>query len=213
MKTNIQRIALAGMVALAVGSPSDLRAADSADRAQETKAKIDAARAESAKIRTQVGVTLEELNRMQKDSVELRAQFELYAKELARMEEQARVTGERVSQMSEKGRAYFQAWEDSIKTISNQEIREQAEKRYAKRTQSYDKIVKAMTAARDQMKPFMSDLNDLKTLFDNELSRESVKSAGKLIKQANWHGADVVESLKDVETELDRVSAELAKYQ
>jgi hypothetical protein len=39
-----------------------------------------------------------------------------------------------------------------------------------------------------------------------------VKSAGKLIKQANWHGADVVESLKDVETELDRVSAELAKY-
>ena len=44
-------------------------------------------------------------------------------------------------------------------------------------------------------------------------ARESVKSASNLIKQANWHGEDVVESLKDVETELDRVSAELAKYE
>ena len=64
----------------------------------------------------------------------------------------------------------------------------------------------------DKLKPFLSDLNDVKKLLDSELSRESVKSAANLIKQANWHGEDVVESLKDVETELDRVSAELAKY-
>jgi chromosome segregation ATPase len=212
MKMNIQVTVLAALLAAALTPMSTRAAAESGERAQETKAKIDAARAESAKIRAQVALSLEELNRLQKSSVELRPQFEGYTRELAKMEDQARVTSERVTQMSEKGRAYFQSWEDSIKTITNKDIREQAEKRYAKRTQSYDKIVKAMTAARDQMKPFMSDLNDLKTLFDNELSRESVKSAGKLIKQANWHGADVVESLKDVETELDRVSAELAKY-
>src|SRR4030095_8058258 len=99
-----------------------------------------------------------------------------------------------------------------IKSISNAEIRDQAQKRYNKRVKSYNKIIKTMTEARDQTKPFLSDLNDVKKLLDSELSRESVKSAANLIKQANWHGEDVVESLKDVETELDRVSAELAKY-
>jgi len=34
--------------------------------------------------------------------------------------------------------------------------------------------------------------------------------ARSLIKQANWRGEDMVESLQDVETELDRVGAELA---
>ena len=129
------------------------------------------------------------------------------------MEEQAQVARNRVLSMAEKGQAYFQAWEDTIKSISNEDIREQAQKRYNKRVKSYNKIIKAMTDARDELMPFMSDLNDVKKLLDSELSRESVKSASNLIKQANWHGEDVVESLKDVETELDRVSAELAKYE
>ena len=53
----------------------------------------------------------------------------------------------------------------------------------------------------------------LQTMLNAELTRGSVKSTNKLTKQANWHGADVVDSLKDVETEIDRVSAELAKYE
>ena len=182
------------------------------EQAKETKAKIDAARAESAKIRNQIGLTLEELNRMQKPSVELRPQLDKYSAELVKMEEQANLAKERALSMSNKGQAYFQAWEDTIKSIANEDIRNQAQKRFDKRVKSYNKIVKAMTEARDELVPFMSDLNDLKKLFDSELSRDSVKSAKDLIKQANWHGEDVTDSLKDVESELDRVSAELAKY-
>ena len=213
MKTTFQRTTLAALLALALAPTPGARAAESAERAQETKARIDAARVESAKIRNQIGLTLEELNRLRKDSVELRTQFQIYARELGKMEEQAQVARNRVLQMSEKGQAYFAAWEETINSITNRDIREQAQKRYNKRVKSYNKIVKAMTDARDELVPFMSDLNDVKKLLDSELSRESVKSASNLIKQANWHGEDVVESLKDVETELDRVSAELAKYE
>lgn len=210
MKTTFQIAAVAALLALMPTSRA--LAAESGERAQQTKAKLDATRAEVAKIRNQVGLTLEELNRLKKQNMELRPQLEKYIKELANMEEQARVARDRVISMENKGMAYFQAWEDEIKSISNAEIRDQAQKRYNKRVKSYNKIVKTMTEARDQLKPFMSDLNDVKKLLDSELSRESVKSASNLIKQANWHGEDVVESLKDVETELDRVSAELAKY-
>jgi uncharacterized phage infection (PIP) family protein YhgE len=201
---------LAALLALAL--VPGVRAADSGEQAKEAKARIDTARSEVAKIRNQAGLTLEELNRMQKDSVELRPQLDKYNAELTKMEEQAKVVRERAASMKEKGKAYFQAWEDTINSIANKDIRSQAQSRYDKRLKSYNKIMHAMMEARDQLIPFMSNLDDLKKLFDSELSRESVKSGKDLIRQANWHGEDVAESLKDVESELDRVSAELAKY-
>jgi hypothetical protein len=213
MKARTYSAVLAGFVAVLVVAGPVANAADSADRAKTAKQKMDATRAEVAGIRHQVALTLEELNRLQKDSVELRPQFEKFSTELANMEAQAKLARDRAFSMEEKGQAFFQAWEDQIKGISNQEIREQAMKRYAKRAKSYGKILAAMLDAREQLRPFMSDLNDIKTLLDAELTRATVKSANKVTKQANWHGADVVDSLKDVETEIDRVSAELAKYE
>jgi hypothetical protein len=58
----------------------------------------------------------------------------------------------------------------------------------------------------------MSDLNDIRKLLDSELTTSTVASTKGTIRQANWHGEDVIESLVDVEKELDRVSAELATY-
>jgi len=210
MKTILKPTAFVALLAL--GLVPQIRAADSGAQAQETKARIDTARTECAKIRNQIGLTLEELNRLQKPSVELRPQLDKYSAELVKMEEQAKLTRDRASTMQEKGRAYFKAWEDQITLISNQDIKEQAQKRYNQRAKSYDKITKAAGEAREELVPFMSDLKDIKTLLDSELSRGSVNSAKKLIKTANAHGKVVAESLKNVEEELDRVSAELAKY-
>ena len=212
MKVIFRLTRLAALLTLALVTTQRLNAADSADQAKEARARIDSLRDGTAKIRNQVGLTLEELNRMNTPSIDLRAQLNKYSAELAKMEECAKTAKERVTSMQEKGKAYFQAWEDQINSIANKEIRDQAQKRYDKRVKSYNKIIQAMTEARDELLPFMSDLNDIKKLLDAELSTESVKSAKNLTKNANWHGEDVVDALKDVETELDRVSAELAKY-
>ncbi len=212
MKTAVELTGLAALLTLALASTPCLNAAESADQAKEARARIDATREGTSKIRNQVGLTLEELNRMQTPSIDLRAQLDKYTAELAKMEQCAKTARERVMSMQEKGKAYFQAWEDQINSIANADIRDQAQKRYQKRVKSYNKIIQAMTEARDQLVPFMSDLTDIKKLLDAELSRESVKSTKNLTKNANWLGEDVVDALKDVETELDRVSAELAKY-
>ncbi len=212
MKTTLRLTALTALLGLALATPG-LRAADSGERAKEIRGKIENARSESAKIRSQVGLTLEELNRLQKDSIELRPQFDKYVAELVKMEEQARIAGERAASMGDQGKAFFQAWENQINTIANADIREQAKERYSKRLKSYSRISNAAIEARDQLLPFMSDLNDIKKMLDIELTRGTVKAVQKLSKQANSHGEDVVESLKEFEAELDRVSAELAKYQ
>ena len=211
MKTPMYRNALIAVLAMAL-TPA-LRAADSAERASETKAKIQALRVESAKVRNQVLLTMEALKRLTVKGVELRPQFESFKAELVKMEEAAKIARDRADSMKEKGAASFQEWEQEVQAINNADIRKQAEKRYAKRKKSYDKIQKAMEEARDELVPFMSDANDIRKLLDSELTESTVAATKSTIRSADWHGEDVRDSLTDVEKELDRVSADLAKYQ
>jgi chromosome segregation ATPase len=212
MKTKTRPITIAALLTLAMTPAAGLRAADSAERAGETKAKIEAMRVETAKIRNQILLTMEALKRLNVKGVELRPQFETFKAELVKMEEQAKIARERANSMKEKGKASFQEWEKEVQTINNADIRKQAEKRYDKRKKSYDKILTAMQEAREELVPFMSDLNDIRKLLDSELTEKSVSGTKMTIRSADWHGEDVRDSLSDVEKELDRVAADLAKY-
>jgi hypothetical protein len=213
MKVTFQRTTLATLLAVALAATSSGIAADAPEQAAIVKQKIESLRADCATARRQVTVTLEELNRLRVKDIELRPQFEKYKAELVKMEERAENGRSRADAMKAKGQEFFADWEQHVKSIQNPDIRKAAQSRLAQRKKSYNKILAAMLEAKEQLVPFMSDLNDLKKMFDGELTASSVTSAKDLFRQANWHGGDVNESLQDVEKELDRVAAELAKYQ
>ena len=212
MKSYVTYAVLTTLMALS-SAPTISRAADSAERAAATKDKIEALRTETAKIRRQIQVTLEELKRLQVKDVELRPQFEKFKAELAKMDEQAKVTRDRADAMKQKGEAAFTDWENEVMSIKNPDIRKEAEKRLAKRQKSYNAILKSMNEAKEELVPFMSNLSDIQKLLGSELTQRTVNSTKSLIRQTDWNGEDVRESLSDVERELDRVSGELAKYQ
>jgi len=213
MKGPLRHTTLATLLALTLAPAPLAVGADSAERAAAVKEKIQTLRTESARERNQITLTLEELNRMTVAGVDLRPQFEKFKAELVKMEDQAKTARQRAISMKEKGQAFFADWEQHAKSIQNEDIRKEAEKRLNKRKKSYGKILSSMEDAKDELVPFMSDLNDVRKLLDSELTAKSVSSTKGLIRQANWHGDDVRESLTDMEKELDRVAAELAKYQ
>lgn len=212
MKTLFHPTTLSALLAIALAPAPLAFAADSAEKAAMIKEKIQDLRQECAQTRNQITLTLEALSRLNVQGVELRPQFEKYKAELAKMEDKAKSSRERAVSMKEKGQAFFSEWEQRTKEIQNEDIRKEAEKRLAKRRKSYGKILSTMEEAKEQLVPFMSDLNDVRKLLESELSASTVASTKSLIRQANWHGEDVRESLADVEKELDRVAAELAKY-
>jgi hypothetical protein len=213
MKISPQLCTLAALLALALMPARPVTAADSAEKAAVVKEKIRGLRADCAAGRNQVTLTLEELSRLSVTGVELRPQFEKFKSELVKMEEKAKNASERSVVMRQKGHAFFSEWEQQTKEIRNEDIRKEAEKRLATRRKSYGKILAAAEEAREHLVPFMSDLNDIRRLLESELSTATVASTKSLIRQANWHGEDVRDSLMDMEKELDRVAAELAKYE
>jgi chromosome segregation ATPase len=213
MKTSIKAGLMAGLIGIAAGQVPAVLGAESAEQAAMMKEKVQNLRIDCAEGRRQVNVTVEELKRLTAKDVELRPQLERFKAELVKMEAKAEKARERADTMRQKGEAFFAEWESQVQSIQNEEIRKAAEKRLTMRKKSYDKILRAMQEAKAELVPFMSDLNDLKKLFDSELTASTISSAKGLIRQTGWHGDDVCDSLMDVEKELDRVSAELAKYQ
>ena len=155
---------------------------------------------------------MENLKRLNVKGVELRPQFEKFKAELVKMEEQAKIARDRADSMKEKGEAAFAAWEKEVQAINNADIRKEAEKRFEKRKNSYDKILKAIGEAKIELVPFLSDLNDIRKLLESELTEKTVASTKSTIRSADWHGEDVRDALTDVEKELDRVAADFAKY-
>jgi chromosome segregation ATPase len=213
MKTSFRRTTIAVMLALSLAPAPFAIGADSAERAAMVREKIQSLRSECAQERRQITATLEELGRLSVSGVDLRPQFEKFKAELVKMEEQAKIARDRADSMRQKGGAFFSDWEQHVNTIQNEDIRKEAAKRLSKRKKSYDKILGAMQEAKAELVPFMSDLNDIRKLLESELSASTVSSTKMTIRQAKWHGEDVQDSLSDVEKELDRVAAELAKYQ
>jgi chromosome segregation ATPase len=213
MKASSSINALGSLLAIALATSLSGVAQDATEQAGVVKEKIQNLRSECAEARHQITRTTEELKRLTAKNVELRPQFEKYKAELTKMQEKAENARKRADMMKSKGAEFFNDWETQVRSIRNEDIRKAAEKRLAKRKKSYEKILTSMQDAKEQLVPFMSDLNDIKKLLDAELTASSVASAKDLIRQANWHGEDVLETLTDVEKELDRVAAELAKYQ
>jgi chromosome segregation ATPase len=199
-------------MALAV-TPVASRAAESAERAAQTKEKIQALRAESVTIRRQIATTMEELKRLNVKGVDLRPQFEKFKAELAKMEDQAKVCRDSADEMRKKGESAYADWEAEVKAINDPDLRKEAEKRQAKRQKYYTAILKSLTEAKEELVPFMSHLNDIRKLLESQLTTESVASTKSTIRKAGWAAEDVSESLEDVEKEIDRASAELSKYQ
>jgi chromosome segregation ATPase len=213
LKLSFHPTSLLAVLALALAPAPHAIAADSANRAALVKEKIQSLRSDCAKGRLQIRMTLEELDRLSREGVALRPQFEKFKAELVKMEDRAKGARERADAMREKGGAFFSECEELVNSIQNEDIRKEAANRLAKRKKSYDRISSTMQEAKAELAPFMSDLNDIRKLLETELSASSVASAKSTIRQARWHAEDVLESLVDVEKELDRVAAEMAKYQ
>ena len=199
------------MVATAVAafSLTSARAADPAPTPATPAARLESARAEIALTRSNIVLTLEQLDNVRR-SDDPHAQFQRFVEQLARMKELAKLTQERAQLMKSRGDAYFADWEARTGAIADPEARKQAEAGRAKRKASYDLITRQMQLARTNFTPLLSELEQIKTLLEGDRSKEKIAAAKDLFMQANWHCVAVQRALMRTEDELHVLATDLA---
>ena len=206
--TNLsRRLAAAVMAVAAVGSGEFMAAGAGLPGGETGAARMEAARAEVVNVRSNIFITLVDLDQVRGHREPGNAQFQAFTNQLARMEQLARALGKRAEEMRQRGPAYFADWEASTATIQQAELRQKAQERYAERKRSYDNINRCMQDARKNFVPFVQELTTIKGVLERPLSPEQIAMAKDLFMRANWHCIDVQRALMEIEMELDELAA------
>jgi hypothetical protein len=86
--------------------------------------------------------------------------------------------------MKSAGTEYFDAWDTSIAEMSNPELKQACAERRSKIMKEFDDLTASLSDAGNQLPAYMSDLLDLKTFMEADLSTESVGKADGMIQKS-----------------------------
>jgi len=170
--------------------------ADTPATSSERAARLETARAEMALTRSNIVLTLDQLDQI-RHADDPHAQFERFVEQLEKMKERAKLTQERGQAMKAKGDAYFA------------DPAAGGDPTQAQRKAAYDRIVQQMQLARTNFTPLLAQLEQIKTLLEGERSKEKIAEAKELFMQANWRCVSVQRALMEAEGGLNKLASGL----
>jgi len=196
-------------ILLAIGLTGLLATATQADQEQLSKSIRDA-HVETSRTFQQLRATLSALNELtgQKKG-DLRPAYNAFCSEAAKTVEAAGVTGTRVQWMGGEGRKYFSEWQNTVNTIANESLRKKAQKRLNSVQKSYDDVEGSLKVAADKFKPYLSDLNDIKTALATEVTAGGVKAIRGTVRTANWDYQFVERAINSAMKEMGKMEKAL----
>ena len=198
---------------LALGNLQNcMQAADVLPSGEAGATRMEAARAEVGNVRSNVFITLVDLNEARGQPGAAQPKFQAFTNQLARMETLARALGKRADEMKEKGPKYFAEWEAETASIKDSAARQRAGQHYDERKQSYDTINRCMQDARSSFSQFLQDLTGMKEILGDG-TNDKTTTVRDLFMHANWRCIDVQRSLMQIEDEFDRLAESFRKDQ
>ena len=108
--------------------------------------------------------------------------------------------------MKAKGDAYFKQWQQQMATVQNPEIRKTAEEQKAKMQAAFDNIQKYTDPLKAKFDPWLSDLRDLRTYLNNDLTVSGIDAARGLFEKTQSEGTEIQKAMDALVTELNSVS-------
>lgn len=201
MKTKILwTIGLAGLLASATQA------------SQEQLAKsIKEAHVEADKTAAQLKAALNAINGLTKQKEgDLRPAYNTYCAEVAKTEAAANWTRTRVQWMGGDGRKYFEDWQKTVNSISNESLRKKAQKRLDSVKRSYGKVEELLQQAGGKFKPLLSDLGDIQKTLATDVTPGGVKALKGTVRSANWNHKLVTEAINAAIKEMEKMEKSLS---
>ena len=179
-------------------------------QADKTGAGIARFREEISKAKTAVDQTVTDLGQVSVSAnTNPRKAFEAFTKSLSNLESAANHAKASAADMKAKGQAYFDQWEKQLAEIHDPKIKQLAMDQKAKLKASFDDIRKYAQPLQEQFDPWLSDLKDLRTYLNNDLSVSGVDAAKSLFTKTQAEGLEVQKSMDALIGELNTVAATL----
>ena len=176
-------------------------------QAEKTGAGIDEFRAEVNKGKQAIDATMQSLGQIAATAnTDPRAAFQQYKKDLANLESVTAKVRKSSLEMQAKGDAYFKQWQQQIAMVQNPDIRKLSEEQKAKMQATFDSIQLHTEPLKARFDPWLSDLRDLRTYLNNDLTVSGIGAARGLFEKTQSEGTEIQKSMDALVAELNNVS-------
>jgi DNA repair exonuclease SbcCD ATPase subunit len=136
-------------------------------------------------------------------------QFKAFSKNLDALDARAKSVSALATKMDENSRAYFTQWDKQIAEISNEDIRERNQERRTAIDKSLNKLREKYSEAKEKFKPLISDLKDVRTSLQADLSPDGIDTVRKTSGKIADHAEDVKETMGELSAEYRKLGVGL----
>jgi chromosome segregation ATPase len=147
----------------------------------------------------------------QAQSKDLKKRYESFSKEVTNLEAAQKHATADIDQMKSTGTEYFDAWDTSIAEVSNPELKQASAERRSKTMKEHDDLAASLSGVGSQLPALMSDLHDLKTFMEADLSTENVGKAGGMIQKSQADSQALRNKIAGVQTMLKQLLSDAPK--
>ena len=193
--------------------PAAVKGADDQLAGAAGQARMEAERTIVANVRSNIFLTLVELDRVRGEQDPQHPQFQVFTNHLAQMKVLAKAFASHAEEMKQKGSAYFSTWEAKTAALQDPEARQRAKMRYDERKKAYDAINSFMQDARANFILYVGYLDEIQATLERGTDPSSVATAKDLFRTANWRCLDVQRALINMEDQFELLAASFAQDQ
>jgi len=144
---------------------------------------------------------------MEQANLDPRKAFNQFSKAVDRLEAADEKARRRADQMRAEGKEFFAQWEQEVVAMQNEEIKQLAAQRREELDQAFRNISRVIVDLKDTFRPWMSDVQDLRTLLGRDLTVEGSHAARSVVSTTQTRSAAVQKALDDLVNELNTVEA------
>jgi hypothetical protein len=142
-------------------------------------------------------------------AAEPRKAFRQFTRAVDRLEAADAKANRRADQMRAEGREFFSGWEQEVQSIQNDELRAAAQERRAHLDGEFRSISRVIVELRDVFRPWVKDVNDLRTVLGRDLTVSGIDRARGVISGVQDDSAGVQRALNNLISQVELVQAKL----
>lgn len=161
--------------------------------------------------RAQIDKVTASLNKLvNAQNQDLRPLFKDYSSNVDKLDSIAKDVKKRAEEMKSKGQAYFKEWDAELAKINNEDIKTRSADRRTDVEQSFQRLSDASQKLKSVYQPLMSDLQDIRTALNNDLTPAGVQNIKPIAERVISEAAQVKDAAGQVSAEFSALGVKMA---
>jgi len=170
-------------------------------------ASLSQIKSELLEAKSQLQVTNDSLNKLQKSSAtDAETNYNGFTEQYLKLQAKADAVSKRSKDLKDRASAYHAMWNRQV-DVENPDLRRQAMQQKADAQRLYDTINSEMELARLTFQPYMSNLKDIGNYLRGNLSPANLASAGDLVQKANGQAKEVDGHIGAIIISIDKITS------